>query len=228
MTKSKKEFKKALMHPTRKKLVDFVLRDEQYSPTIGYEGETVHRKVGDVWEDEWYRYEKKEGYTLKTGKNHEVFQEVREHLRAKSECQNTDCKKEKYGPTDKQLISQTGFCTECLVEIEANIKYAGLWESYEKWRMFSKAIAIANDAKTQIQQGIKDLKPHYEVVQENGTIERWNLPKPVDVMRKEMEDEIVNIDKGLIELQEDIVIYEKQLRDADNAYIKKLLNEFAK
>ena len=68
--------------------------------------------------------------------------------------------------------------------------------------MYTKAIAMATDAKSQIQQGIKDLKPYYEVVQENGTIERWDLPKPVDVMQKEMEDEITNLDNGLKELEE--------------------------
>ena len=31
------------------------------------------RKVGDVWEDEHHRYEKKEGYTLKLVRTHERF-----------------------------------------------------------------------------------------------------------------------------------------------------------
>ena len=90
--------------------------------------------------------------------------------------------------------------------------------------MFRKAIAIAKDAKTQIQQGIKDLRPYYEVVQENGTMQRWDLPKPMDEMRKEMEDEIANIDNGLKELEEDVVIYEAKLKEANNPHLNKLMN----
>lgn len=222
---AKKEFKRSLMHKTRKELADFVLRGDEISQKVwGYEGDSNQRKVGDVWEDEFWRYEKKDGYISKTGKNHEVYQEIREYLRNKSECQNTECKKEKFGPTDKMFIQQTGFCVDCVSYMEAEVKRFGLWDEYEKWRMYRKAIAIAKDAKSQIEQGIKDLKPQYEIVQENGTIEKWDLPKPMHEMRKEMEDEITNIDNGLKELEEDVVIYEAKLKEANSPHLNKLMN----
>ena len=48
-----------------------MVKTAQYetNQTIGWEVKKEDRKVGDVWEDEHYRYEKKEGYTLKEGKN---------------------------------------------------------------------------------------------------------------------------------------------------------------
>ena len=226
---AKKEFKRSLMHKTRKEIADFVLRGDEISQKVwGYEGESKQRKVGDVWEDEYWRYEQKDGYISKTGKNHEVYQEIRDYLKKKSECQNTECKKEKFGQTDKMLIQQTGFCIDCIVSMEAEIKNLGLWDDYEKWRMYRKAIALAKEAKSQIQQGIRDLKPYYEVVQENGTIERWDLPKPVDVMQKEMEDEITNLDNGLKELEEDVVLHETRLRDVNNPHINNLMNGSSK
>ena len=94
--------------------------------------------------------------------------------------------------------------------------------------MFAKAIGIAKDAKQQIQQGIKELKPFYENVYENGMIEKWHLPKPMEEMQKDMENEIENIDKGLQELEEDIVLHEKRLRDANNVQINKLMNGSSK
>jgi hypothetical protein len=219
---AKKEFKKNLMHSTRKKLVDYVFRDEQYSPQIGYEGVKQHRKVGDVWEDEYYRYEQMEGYVMKTGKNHEVFKEIRDFIRQKEECQNPECTKHQASRVDKIYISQTGYCLDCLTAIEADIKIAGLWDDYEKWRMYTKAIGIGKDAIAQIQQGIKDLKPYYEFIQESGKIERWELPKPMDVMKKEMEDEIDNISKGLSELEESIVIHEQKLKESTNPNVHKI------
>lgn len=226
---AKKEFKKSLMHRTRRDIADLVLRGEDIAQRVwGYEGDSKRRKVGDVWEDEYWRYEQKDGYVSKTGKNHEVYQEIRNYIKSKKECQNSECKKEKFGPTDKMLIQQTSFCVDCLVIMEAEVKLIGLWNEYEKWRMFRKAIAMAKDAKAQIEQAIKDLKPYYEVVQENGTIERWELPKPMDVMRKEMEDEISNIDNGLKELEEDVVLYEEKLKGVDNPHLNRLMNGSSK
>jgi len=223
---AKKEFKRSLMHKTRKELADFILKGDEISQkSWGYEGESKRRKVGDVWEDEYWRYEQMDGFISKTGKNHEVFQGIRDYLKSKSECQNLKCEKQKFGPTDKMIISQTGYCVDCLAKFEADIKLAGLWESYEKWRMLRKAISIGEDAKKQIEQGIKDLKPHYEFVQENGTIEKWNLPKPMDEMKKEMEDEIQNIDKELIEMRSDIAVYEELLTQSNNSYLKKLITQ---
>ena len=70
-----KEFKRKFMHPTRRKLADMVRTGEyEKNQSVGWEAKKQTRKVGDVWEDEHYRYEKKEGYTLKTGKNSEVFE----------------------------------------------------------------------------------------------------------------------------------------------------------
>ena len=223
------EEKNKFIHSSRKKIIDTIYgREDNTKGTFGYEAAKEKRNVGDVWEDEYWRYEQKDGYISKTGKNHEVYQEIRDYLKSKSECQNSECEKQKFGPTDKALISQTGFCVDCLITMESEVKRIGLWEEYEKWRMFAKAIGIAKDAKQQIQQGIKELKPFYENVYENGMIEKWHLPKPMEEMQKDMENEIENIDKGLQELEEDIVLHEKRLREANNVQINKLMNGSSK
>ena len=61
------------MHPTRRKLVDMVHTGEYDKNTqIGWSKKKEH-KVGDIWEDDHYRYEKKDGYILKQGKNSELL-----------------------------------------------------------------------------------------------------------------------------------------------------------
>jgi len=86
---AKKEFRKDLMHKTRRELVDYVFRGEDPSKSFGYEksNPNVKREVGEKWEDETYQYEQKEGYVLKTGKNHEVFQSIRVFKKERRMCQ---------------------------------------------------------------------------------------------------------------------------------------------
>jgi hypothetical protein len=219
-----KEFKKNLMHKTRRELVDFVFRGEDPNKAFGYEKSNPHikREVGEVWEDDVYRYEQKEGFVLKTGKNHEAFQSAREFLREKDNCKNPDCNKQKYGPNDKILIKESGFCIDCNIEMDTEAEKLNIHEDYKNYRLFGRAINMAKEAKAQIEDGIKELKPHYEQVLEDGRIEIWHLPKPMDEMKAEMEEEIANIEKGLSELEEDIVIYEEKVRGVDNPILNRL------
>ena len=76
-----KEFKRKYMHPTRRKLVDMVKTGEyDKNTTIGYTKAKESHNVGDVWEDEHHKYEQKEGYIVKTGKNSEALSEIRKYL----------------------------------------------------------------------------------------------------------------------------------------------------
>lgn len=223
---AKKEFKKNLMHKTRRELVDFVFRGEDPSKSFGYEKSNPHikREIGEKWEDEFYQYEQKEGFVLKTGKNHEAFQSAREFLREKENCSNPNCGKQTYGGNDKMLIRESGYCIDCNVEMDSEAQRLGIFEEYKNFRLFRRAIAKALDARTQIEDGIKELRPHYEQILEDGRIEIWHLPKPMDEMKADMELEIANIDKGLKELEEDIVIYETKLKDLDNPILNKLFD----
>ncbi len=223
---AKKEFKKNLMHKTRRELVDFVFRGEDPSKSFGYEKSNPHikREIGEKWEDEFYQYEQKEGFVLKTGKNHEAFQSAREFLREKEKCSNASCQKETYGANDKNLIRESGYCIDCNVEMDAEANRLELFEEYKNFRLFKRAIAKASEARKQIEDGIKELRPYYEQVLEDGKIEVWHLPKPMDEMRADMELEIANIDKGLKELEEDIVIYETKLKNLDNPILNRLFD----
>lgn len=223
---AKKEFKKNLMHKTRRELVDFVFRGEDPSKSFGYEKSNPHikREIGDKWEDEYYQYEQKEGFVLKTGKNHEAFQSAREFLRDKENCSNPSCQKQVYGGNDKILIKESGYCVDCNVEMDSEADRLEIFEEYKNFRLFRRAIAKASEARKQIEDGIKELRPYYEQVLEDGRIEVWHLPKPMDEMKADMELEIANIDKGLKELEEDIVIYETKLKDLDSPILNRLFD----
>lgn len=195
-----KEFQRKYMHPTRRKLVDMVQTGEYDKNTqIGWTKTEEQRNVGDVWEDEFYKYEKKNGYTIKTGKNHEALQEIRNYLNLKKECTNPSCKKVKKTKTDETLIRKTGYCTDCLSDIEHNFRTAGIWKEYEDFRIYTRMIVEGKIKLEELKQSLNEVKPYYEFINEDGTIEKWSLPKSVDEVKAEIKE---IIDNGENEIKE--------------------------
>ena len=197
-----KEFKKSYMHPTRRKLADMVLTGEYDKDIqVGYreKKENKKREVGETWEDENYIYEQKEGYITKSGKNSKVFTEVRKYLQSLSTCKSKECGKKKYGRTDKKLISKTGFCSTCLAKKEWEIKKDGLWEEYSKYKIYSNMASYGTEVLEKLNDALGSVKDHYEFVNEDGSIEKWQSPKPAEQLKQDLLDDI---EKGKKELAE--------------------------
>jgi hypothetical protein len=49
----------------------------------------------------------------------------------------------------------------------------------------------------ELKHSLTELKPYYEFVNEDGTIEKWSLPKPIDKMKAEMQEMIDNGEKEI-------------------------------
>tara|TARA_R100000008_G_scaffold86576_2_gene80255 strand:+ start:2253 stop:2921 length:669 start_codon:yes stop_codon:yes gene_type:complete len=199
---AKKEFKRKFMHPTRRKLHDMVRTGGEYekNTTIGWESKKQEREVGDVWEDEHNRYEKHEGYTMKTGKNHESMQQIRKYLEDLNRCKNPDCDHVgKFGPTNKKLIRKTGFCINCNKKMERELRINGIYEDYEKYKVFGNMIADGLLKVDAVKQDISDLKQTYDHIGEDGKIvESYTLPRPVEEMKAEMRE---FVDKSMKEIE---------------------------
>ena len=199
-----KEFKKKYMHPTRRKLVDMVETGEyDKNTTIGYTNKEESRKVGDVWEDKHNRYEKKEGYVLKTGKNSEAFQEIRKYLEKQSKCNNSDCKTIKKSDKDLKFIKNGGFCMDCTIEREHEIKVAGVWQEYNDYKVWTRMIVYGKTKVEAYKQSIDELKEEYEMVGSDGKVtETWKLPKSIEETKKDIQ-ELISFGEGEIkELEE--------------------------
>ena len=198
-----KEFKKKYMHPTRRKLVDMIKTGEyDKNTTVGWSKAKETRNVGDVWEDEHNRYEQKEGYVLKTGKNSEALQEIRKYLEEKSKCKNSNCKTVKKSEKDLKFISKTGFCINCTAERETQIRAVGLWQEYQDYKVWTNMIIYGKQKLEQLRQSLNEIKPYYEYVNEDGTTEKWNLPKSVEETKKDIQNLIENGEKEIKELEE--------------------------
>ena len=196
-----KEFKKKYMHPTRRKLVDMIQTGKyEKNATIGYEAKKETRKVGDVWEDEHHKYEKKEGYTLKTNKNHEQFQEIRKYLEEKSKCKNAECKTIKKTKKDKQFIEKGGYCMNCTIDREHELKVAGVFKEYESYKVITRMLIYGKTKLDELEQSKSELKEEYEMIGSDGKVtETWKLPKPIEEVRADIQ---TLIDSGSIEIQQ--------------------------
>ena len=195
-----REFNKKFMHPTRRKLVDMVMHGADYEKEsfISFSGadkEIIKRKVGEKWTDEDGKsWEQLEAGKVQTSELGDIMAETRAYLDKLSSCKSETCKTIKIGRVDKKLISKTGYCLHCLALREAQIKYDGLWEAYEDYKIFSNMIAHGNDIVAQFKQAYRDAKQTYEVVQEDGKIETWSMERDVEELKAEILLEIVKFE----------------------------------
>ena len=190
-----KEFQKKYMHPTRRKLVNMVLTGGEYEKNTqisfanadkSAEGNRK-REVGEIWTDsEGKTWEQKEYGKVRINELSETMSDVRAYLQQLNSCKAEDCQTIKLGRVDKKLISKTGYCLHCLTKKEAQIKYDGLWEAYEDYKIYSNMISYGKDLIEKLNQAYKDAKQEYEFVHEDGKIEKWVLEKDVNELKAEI------------------------------------------
>lgn len=197
-----KEFKKKYMHPTRRKLVDMVQTGKyDKNTTVGYTKAKETHNVGDKWEDDTHKYEKKEGYTVKTGKNHEAFLKIRKYLQEKNKCQNSTCKTIKKTDNDIRFIQNGGFCMNCTAERETVLRVEGLFVPYQNYKIWTKMIVYGKQKLDELKHSLSEVKKEYEYVNEDGTVEKWKLPKSVDEVKSEIQEMIDIGNKEIEELE---------------------------
>lgn len=197
-----KEFKKKYMHPTRRKLVDMVQTGKyDKNTTVGYTKAKETHNVGDKWEDDTHKYEKKEGYTVKTGKNHEAFLKIRKYLQEKNKCQNSTCKTIKKTDNDIRFIQNGGFCMTCTAERETVLRVEGLFVPYQNYKIWTKMIVYGKQKLDELKHSLSEVKKEYEYVNEDGTVEKWKLPKSVDEVKSEIQEMIDIGNKEIEELE---------------------------
>ena len=198
-----KEFNKKFMHPTRRKLVDMVLtggdyQKETFVSFTGADKKVVKRKVGERWTDENGKsWEQHEGGKIEVSELGDIMAETRAYLDRLNTCKGEECKTIKPGRVDKKLISKTGYCTTCLAKKESKIKIDGLWEAYEDYKIYNNMISYGIDVVSQFQQAYNDAKQEYEVVQEDGTIEKWSMERDVTELKAEILTDITRFEEEI-------------------------------
>ncbi len=197
-----KKFQRRFMHRTRRKLADMVHTGEyEKDEQIGYSKSVEEREIGDKWSDEFYEYEKKDGYIVKKSKNSNTLQKVRQFLNTEEQCKNENCTTIGYSKADKTLIKKRGYCVNCLTEREHKIRVAGVFAEYEKYIIWTNMLKDGLKRIEEMEQAKKDLKQEFEFINDDGTIEKWELPQPVDEVRAEITEVLETWYKEIDELE---------------------------
>ena len=166
----KKEFKKSDVERVRNLVnKDFTAGTKQQS---GYKKSIKKYAEGDIWEDGGRQW------TIKNGikQNITKLDSAKKALRIPLRCPNCG------GPMKHHLAKKMykihGFCFDpCTVEMEANLRKAGLYDKYEERMMQGNMKAFAND----VEQWALDLVNSQDTfVTEAGDIEDWQSNKVKD------------------------------------------------
>ncbi|MEY4334758.1 MAG: hypothetical protein RLZZ196_3508 [Bacteroidota bacterium] len=198
-----KEFQKKFMHPTRRKLVNMVLTGGEYEKNtqISFsdtDKQNVKRKVGEIWTDSaGKQWKQLEAGKISVSDHGDVFAEARAYLDKLNTCKSENCNTIKINRVDKKTISKTGYCLNCLTKREAQIKYDGLWQEYEDYKIYSNMIAHGKDLIAQFNQAYNDAKQEYEFVHEDGKREKWVLERDVNELKAEILTDIQNYENEI-------------------------------
>lgn len=159
----KKEFKEKDVQRARNIInKDFTART---TSGVGYSKKYEVRNEGDVWEESGKTWTIKDGIKQNVTK----LDTAKKALRTPLRCPKCG------GPMKhhlaKKMYKVHGFCFDpCTVEMEADLKKAGLYEAYEKRMITGNIDVFAKD----IEQWVTDtVSQQTNFVTEDGVVEQW-------------------------------------------------------
>jgi hypothetical protein len=157
----------------------------QTKKTVGFSDaektakENERHLVGDVWEEVdttgiTYIVEQRDGFRVRKPKNSEIFQEIRQELRAFPNCRKDVCTCAGSHPLDQKMRKIHGMCFDCTIEMEHEMKTAGTYEEYERQKIRENALAWLASAERDVEM----LKQAYTQASQfvssgNGDVETW-------------------------------------------------------
>ena len=208
------------MHKSRKIIIDTVFgREDNTQRVHGYEGEAEKkREVGERWVDkDGKEWEQKDGYKTNITK----MDDVREYLKQLTTCKGKDCKTIQYSNADKKLIVKTGLCATCLAKFELELKQDGTYPFYEDYKITLNKLSYVRDLKEQYEDNLKNLKNHFEVVNENGTLTKWEWQVDMDKVKQDLKNDIDGAYDAIEALLERKMALENKLRELNHSELIK-------
>ncbi len=208
------------MHKSRKLIIDTVFgREDNTQRVFGYEKEAEKkREVGERWVDsEGKEWEQKEGYITNVTK----MDDVREYLKKLTTCKGEDCKTIQYSSADKKLIVKTGLCATCLAKLETKLRDDGTFPFYEDYKITLNKLSYIRDLKQQYEENLKNLKDHFEIVNENGTISKWEWQVDIEKVRQDLKNDIDGAYDAIELLLQRKVALESKLREMNHSELIK-------
>lgn len=158
----KKEFK----HSDVERIRNIVKKDftSKTKSQIGYQKSSKRYKEGDIWE------EGGKSWTIKKGirQNITKLDEVKKAIRIPLSCPK--CGGPMRHHLAKKMYKIHGFCFDCTIDYESQLKEVGLYKQYEKRMMQGNMKAFIQDMEDWV-LGTIDVNETY--VTEQGDVEDW-------------------------------------------------------
>lgn len=153
----------------------------QTNKSFSFNTNKKHEKheVGDTWEEvdpktgDTYTWEQKEGYRVRHGKLDAVRNALKE-LKMPSVCPNCN-KAMKDNRYNQKMWLIHKMCFDCVIDMEAKLRYEGKFEEYAKNIMRNNAEAWFKDADREVEI-IKEalMKESLEYANADGKLEKWD------------------------------------------------------
>jgi len=158
----KKEFKESDVQRVR----NLVNKDFTKKTKIqtGYQKAFESHKEGDVWE------ESGKTWTIKNGVKQNVtkLDNIKDKIKIPLTCPKCNGSMKHW--LAKKMYRIHGFCFDCTIDYEANLRKAGLFEEYEKKMISGNIKAFADDLEAWV---MDTLSTSISMVTEQGDVEEW-------------------------------------------------------
>jgi len=166
----KKEFKTRDVERARN-----IIKKDYTSKTVagtGYKKQREKHSEGDIWEEDGKTWTIKNGIKQTTTK----LDAAKKAAQVPLKCPKCS------GPMNyhlsKKMYKIHGFCFDCTIDMEADLRRAGLYEKYEKTMMQGNMQAWASGLEQWVQDQVTETMTY---VTEEGDVEDW---KGGDTKRK--------------------------------------------
>lgn len=157
---------------------------------IGYQKAFEERKEGDVWEEDGKTWTIKNGLKQTASKLDAIRKSVTKPILCPS------CSSIMNYRLDTKMWKIHGICYDCVVNMEADLRHMGKFESYEKAMVTGNLEAWAKDMQIYVEEILAETSTH---VTEEGVVEDWksNTKQYEDKVLDRMHSYITDINKIL-------------------------------
>ena len=161
----------------------------------------IKREVGDTWTEKdpktgtEYTWEQKQGYRVRHGNLDSARQALNE-MKMPKHCPNCNSAMKKR--LDNKMWNIHKMCFDCVVDMEAKLRYEGKFEEYAKNIMYRNAVDWFKDADKEVDIIKEELtKQKIEFVNADGRMETWD--------QTDREKWLAKIDEDYYKLKEQIL-----------------------
>ena len=166
--------------------------------------ELVICQPGEVWTDKDGKEWKQVGSNSKV-RTETIMDTVRKSLREAPNCPKKLCTVDPTKNLDKRMLAMKGMCFDCVQEYEQKLKEAGTYEAYEKKTMLENEKSFLTETRIRLVESKEHITKDSDFLNEDGSIERWNLPNKKELLNelesdlKELDDRLEKVDSELLE-----------------------------